>query len=70
MKLYGIDCLSIDGSMLFEKRAKIVALFQTENGPRVLIFSSVGSAGLNLTIACKVFLFVSGCLRIYSGTNR
>jgi TATA-binding protein-associated factor len=59
MKLYGVDSLAIDGSMSFEKRDKVVAEFHAENSPRVLIFSSVGSAGLNLSIACKVILFVS-----------
>jgi TATA-binding protein-associated factor len=59
MKLYGVECLSIDGSMSFEKRDKIVAKFNTDDASRVLIFSSVGSAGLNLSIACKILLFVS-----------
>lgn len=58
MKLYGVDSLAIDGSMSFEKRDKVVAQFHAENTPRVLIFSSVGSAGLNLSIASIVLFFV------------
>ena len=58
MKLYGVDSLAIDGSMSFDKRDKVVAQFHAENSPRVLIFSSVGSAGLNLSIASIVLFFV------------
>lgn len=58
MKLYGVDSLAIDGSMSFEKRDKVVAQFHAENSARVLIFSSVGSAGLNLSIASIVLFFV------------
>jgi SNF2 family DNA or RNA helicase len=66
MKLYGVDSLAIDGSMSFEKRDKVVAQFHAEDSPRVLIFSSVGSAGLNLSIASKVIFFVSGNLYLGS----
>jgi hypothetical protein len=70
MKLYSVECLSIDGNISFEKRDKIVAKFcNDDNAPRILIFSSIGSAGLNLSIACKILLFVSRRLRISSATR-
>ena len=62
--LYGIDSLAIDGSMSYEKRDKVVAEFHTPGSPRVFIFSSVGSAGLNLSIADVVIFFVSQDLHL------
>lgn len=59
LDLYQTDSLAIDGSMSFDKRNKIIAKFHSPNSPRVLIFSSVGSAGLNLAIADVVIFFVS-----------
>lgn len=57
--LYGIESLAIHGGMAFDKRDETVSQFHTEGSPRVFIFSSVGSAGLNLSIADVVIFFVS-----------
>jgi hypothetical protein len=52
--------LAINGKISFEKRDNIVKDFYDDRHPgRVLIFSSVGSAGLNLSIADVVIFFVS-----------
>ena len=59
LSLYGVDALSIDGNMSFEKRNRIITHFHEPNTPRILIFSSVGSAGLNLSIAHIVIFLVS-----------
>ena len=56
--LYGIEVLRIDGNMPFAKRQTVVDAFHTKGSPRVLIFSSVGTAGLNLSIADVVILLV------------
>jgi len=48
--------------MSFEKRDQTVQEFYKEDGPRVLIFSSVGSAGLNLSIADIVIYLASWSL--------
>jgi SNF2 family DNA or RNA helicase len=45
--------------MSFDKRTETVAKFYQPDSARVLIFSSVGSAGLNLSIADVVIFFVS-----------
>jgi TATA-binding protein-associated factor len=58
LELYDTKSLAIDGSMSFKKRDKIIADFHSPDSPRVLIFSSVGSAGLNLAIADVVIFFV------------
>lgn len=55
-----MDTLAIDGNLSFEKRAELVAKFHEPNSERVFIFSTVGSAGLNLAIADVVIFFVSG----------
>jgi SNF2 family DNA or RNA helicase len=44
--------------MSFEKRDKIIVEFHAPGSPRVLIFSSVGAAGLNLSISDVVVMFV------------
>ncbi|KAF8808358.1 hypothetical protein BYT27DRAFT_7097080 [Phlegmacium glaucopus] len=51
LSLYGIQALSIDGQMTFENRAATVSKFRSQPDARVLIFSSVGSTGLNLSCA-------------------
>lgn len=68
LHLYGIDSLWIDGGMSYEKRNKVVTNFHTPGNPRVSISPSVGSAGLNLSIADIVISFVSELviLPIYS----
>ncbi|RXW12447.1 hypothetical protein EST38_g13407 [Candolleomyces aberdarensis] len=50
-RLYGIEVLSICGRDSFEQRAKVVKKFNEDPKYRVLIFSKVGSTGLNLTRA-------------------
>ncbi|KAF9061747.1 hypothetical protein BDP27DRAFT_1452086 [Rhodocollybia butyracea] len=48
LRLYnGTESLAIDGTMSFDKRTETVAEFYKPDSARVLIFSSVGSAGLN-----------------------
>ena len=59
MNLYGIKHLHIDGQTTFQQRAKIVDKFCKDAGIRVLVISSVGSAGLNLSIA-SVIIFLVG----------
>lgn len=58
LHLHGVDSLFINGNMSYERRARVVAQFHAPGSPRVLIFSSVGSAGLNLSIADRVIFFV------------
>jgi predicted helicase len=58
LDLYGIDSLAIDGTMAFHKRDEVVSKFHAPGSARVFIFSSVGSAGLNLSIADVVIFFV------------
>jgi SNF2 family DNA or RNA helicase len=62
--LYGIKYVHIDGEMSFEERAKIVRRFCTDPEIRVLIFSSVGTVGLNLSIA-HIVIFV---VRLHAAT--
>ncbi|KAJ3566667.1 hypothetical protein NP233_g6859 [Leucocoprinus birnbaumii] len=58
LKLYGVSSLAINGQMSFDKRdACITKLHDPKSEERVLIFSSVGSAGLNLAIADVVIFF-------------
>jgi SNF2 family DNA or RNA helicase len=57
--LYGIKALWIDYHVSYKKRDKIVAQFYQSNDARVMIFSNVGSNGLNLAIADIVIFFVS-----------
>jgi len=57
--LYGVPSLSINGKISFAERNKRVVAFHSDDQPsRVLIFSSIGSTGLNLAIADVVILFV------------
>jgi SNF2 family DNA or RNA helicase len=51
--------------MSFEKRDRIVAQFHLPESPRLFIFSSVGSAGLNLSIADVVIFFVR-CISFFN----
>ncbi|GLB33117.1 putative helicase [Lyophyllum shimeji] len=54
LELYGIRCMFIDGQTSLNKRAQIVDKFRNDPSLRVLIVSSVGSTGLNLTAASVV----------------
>ena len=58
LTLYGIKHLYIDGQLSYQQRAKVVAQFCSNPEYRVLIMSSVGSVGLNLTIACIIIFLV------------
>ncbi|KXN81812.1 Chromatin-remodeling complex ATPase chain isw-1 [Leucoagaricus sp. SymC.cos] len=56
--LNGVQSLFINGKISFEQRAKTVKKFENpDSEARVLIFSTVGSAGLNLSIADVVIFF-------------
>ncbi|KAF5345577.1 hypothetical protein D9756_011032 [Leucocoprinus leucothites] len=58
LQLYGLKTLSINGKISFEERDKRVKRLYDENDDsRILIFSSVGSAGLNLAVADIVIFF-------------
>jgi len=59
LNLYGIKHVYIDGEISFEERARTVRKFCTDPEIRVLIFSSVGTVGLNLSIAHIVIFVVS-----------
>ena len=59
MSLYGVPSLAINGKVTFEQRHKKVKEFHEDDKARVLIFSNVGAAGLNLAIADVVIFFVS-----------
>jgi SNF2 family DNA or RNA helicase len=63
-KLYKIPHLHIDGRTSFDGRAKIIAKFVEDPSIRVLFFTSVGSVGLNLSVANIIIFLV--CL----GQNR
>ncbi|KAK1233548.1 hypothetical protein PQX77_003294 [Marasmius sp. AFHP31] len=56
LDIYGISYVYIDGSQTLEKRNQMIERFKDPDGPRVMIFSSVGTTGLNLTIANVVIL--------------
>jgi SNF2 family DNA or RNA helicase len=58
LDLYGIKYKHIDGSTLLHNRAKIVEQFCEGSEFRVLIISSVGSTGLNLSIASVIIFLV------------
>ncbi|KAF9443968.1 hypothetical protein P691DRAFT_808051 [Macrolepiota fuliginosa MF-IS2] len=58
LRLYGVESLAINGKISFDERDRRVGAFRNNANPaRVLIFSSVGSAGLNLSIADVVIFF-------------
>ncbi|KAF5359465.1 hypothetical protein D9756_003663 [Leucocoprinus leucothites] len=58
LSLYGVKNIAISGKIQFKQRDKRIKQFYDDSDPaRVLIFSSVGSAGLNLAIADVVILF-------------
>lgn len=63
LQLYGVLSLVIHGKTPIDQRDKRVKeLYSDKNPTRVLIFSSVGSAGLNLAIADVVIFFV--CVKL------
>ncbi|PPR00042.1 hypothetical protein CVT26_008918 [Gymnopilus dilepis] len=56
LKLYGLRNLAINGNMTYPNRSKTVKKFITDAMERILIMSSIGGCGLNLTCACAVIL--------------
>lgn len=59
LQLHNINPLVIHGGHGAEERNEIVLKFHSDPKARILIFSSVGAVGLNLTAASVVVLFVS-----------
>ncbi|KAF8522952.1 hypothetical protein BU17DRAFT_44313 [Hysterangium stoloniferum] len=59
LELYGMKNLSIDGRDDFDLRDVTVDEFHKPDSPRILISSSIGGTGLNLTICDVIILFVS-----------
>jgi TATA-binding protein-associated factor len=57
--MYHVPAVAINGSMTYDQRAKVVNLFKTDPDCRVLVFSKVGTVGLNLTEADTIILLVS-----------
>lgn len=58
LRLHGVPSLTINGQTTFDQRNRRIKDLHNENNKhRVLIFSSVGSAGLNLAIADVVIFF-------------
>ncbi|KAG6852776.1 hypothetical protein C0991_009199 [Blastosporella zonata] len=58
LEIHGVPCLVINGKIAVTTRDKIVKQFYDDKHPaRVLIISSVGAAGLNLSIADVVLFF-------------
>ncbi|KXN84276.1 SWI/SNF-like matrix-associated actin-dependent regulator [Leucoagaricus sp. SymC.cos] len=58
LRLYSVESLAINGKISFDQRDKRVKQFHKEDSKaRVLVFSSIGSAGLNLSIADIVIFF-------------
>jgi SNF2 family DNA or RNA helicase len=60
MHVNGIYPYVINGTMSMDARSRAVNDFihSTDEGRRVLLFSSVGAAGLNLACADTVILYV------------
>ena len=57
LKLYGIKLLAIDSAKCYKAHKSIVAKFKKLRSCRVLIISSVGSAGLNLAFcSCVIYI--------------
>ncbi|KAJ3497670.1 hypothetical protein NLJ89_g10318 [Agrocybe chaxingu] len=54
LKFHELQHLYIDGQTSFDRRAAVVARFLSEAAQRILIISSVGSFGLNLSRANKI----------------
>ena len=58
LALYNVKFLWIDGDLDYAKRAAIVKDFVESKDIMVLIFSSVGSVGLNLSCANYIVFLV------------
>jgi Helicase conserved C-terminal domain len=66
LDLYGIKNVYINGQLSYQQRAKVIAQFLLHPDCRVLIISSVGSIGLNLTNACIVIYVVRLLVLLHS----
>jgi SNF2 family DNA or RNA helicase len=67
LKMHDIEALSLNGTLTADERNETIRRFNTVPEDRVLLFSTVGAVGLNLTVATIVVLFVSQ--RPCSGTD-
>lgn len=59
LTLYNVPFLWLDGQIPCEKRNAIVRQLYTDGNPRLLVFSSVGSSGVNMAIADVMIHVVS-----------
>jgi SNF2 family DNA or RNA helicase len=50
-KFHGIAVLVFDGKTNFENRNRVIEEFTTSQNARVLLFSKVGTVGINLVCA-------------------
>lgn len=55
----GISAVILNGNMQAKVRASVIDQFKTDPAVRVLLMSSVGMVGLNLTCADMVIAYVS-----------
>lgn len=60
----------INGNIVGEKRDQIIRAFYRETDPKksVMLFSAVGSVGLNLMCADTVIIFVSTPVSLWTPT--
>lgn len=61
-KLRGDECIEYDGRMSPKARDEAVKQFETRDDLRIMIMSSVGTTGLNLTCASVVIFMVSSAI--------
>ncbi|KAG1848219.1 hypothetical protein C8R48DRAFT_677411, partial [Suillus tomentosus] len=57
LKMHDIEALSLNGTLTADERNETIRRFNTVPEDRVLLFSTVGAVGLNLTVATIVVLF-------------
>lgn len=68
-KLHGVKCLPLNGTMTTAERTSAIKQFRNDSETRVLLISTVGSIGLNLTNASVVICFVSGQMVLSRNEN-
>jgi SNF2 family DNA or RNA helicase len=56
--LYGVKVAVLNGNSSFERRARVVKDFEEDPTIRVMLFSKVGTVGLNLTVADTLIFLV------------
>ncbi|KAG2063203.1 hypothetical protein BDR04DRAFT_1164116, partial [Suillus decipiens] len=56
LKMHDIDALVLNGTLTPDERNEVIHKFNTDPTKRVLLFSTVGAVGLNLTVANIVVL--------------